>query len=163
MGGRGTGKTITGANWILECALNAPGTKWGVASSTASELESVCFRGDSGILSQALPGEIAEYNVNKMRVELRNGSVIQGYSADSPDRIRGANLHGLWYDEAASSRYPRFWYESARPAVRLGDAKILITTTRGRRNCCGISPPEATTRSTSTWAPCSTTCSLTRA
>lgn len=56
LGGRGTGKTITGSNWILEQALARPGTKWGVASSTANELESVCLRGDSGILSQALPG-----------------------------------------------------------------------------------------------------------
>jgi phage terminase large subunit-like protein len=129
LGGRGTGKTITGSNWILEQALARDRTKWGVASSTANELESVCFRGDSGILSQALPGEITDYNVNKMRVTLRNGSEIQGFSADSPDRIRGANLFGLWYDEAASSRYPRFWYEAARPAVRMANAKILITTT----------------------------------
>lgn len=129
LGGRGTGKTITGANWIIEQALAHPKTKWGVASSTASELESVCFRGDSGILSQALQFEITDYNQNKLRILFRNGSEIQGYSADSPDRIRGANLHGLWYDEAASSRYPEFWYASARPAVRLGNARILVTTT----------------------------------
>lgn len=128
LGGRGTGKTITGANWLLEQAL-AHGGKWGVASSTANELEAVCFRGDSGILSQALPGEVFEYNVNKQRVILRNHAEIQGFSADSPDRIRGQNLRGLWYDEAASSRYPRFWYEAARPAVRLGEARILVTTT----------------------------------
>jgi phage terminase large subunit-like protein len=60
---------------------------------------------------------------------LSNGSLIQGYSADSPERIRGANLSGLWYDEAGSSRYPEFWYASARPAVRIGRARIVITTT----------------------------------
>lgn len=124
-----TGKTITGANWVIENCLKYPGTKWGVASSTASELESVCFRGDSGILSQAFPWEIKEYNINKHRIIFRNGSEVEGYSADSPDRIRGANLHGLWYDEAASSRYPQFWYASARPAVRMDPAKILVTTT----------------------------------
>jgi phage terminase large subunit-like protein len=132
MAGRGLtgfGKTLTGANWVIEQALKYPGTKWGVASSTVSELDSVCFSGDSGILQQLQPGELADYNQNKCRARLFNGSLIQGYSADSPDRIRGANLHGLWYDEAASSRYPEFWYAAARPAVRMGRAKIVVTTT----------------------------------
>jgi phage terminase large subunit-like protein len=114
---------------VIEQALKYPGTKWGVASSTVSELDSVCFGGDSGILQQLLPGELESYNQNKVRALLFNGSTIQGYSADSPDRIRGANLYGLWYDEAGSSRYPEFWYAAARPAVRMGRARIVVTTT----------------------------------
>jgi phage terminase large subunit-like protein len=78
-----------------------------------------------------LPGEMEPqgFNQNKLRVRLFNGSIIQGYSAETPDRIRGANLSGLWYDEAGSSRYPEFWYASARPAVRIGRARIVVTTT----------------------------------
>ena len=133
MAGRGlplaSGKPSPASNWVIEQALKYPGTKWGVASSTVSELDSVCFSGDSGILAQLQPGELESYNQNKLRARLFNGSLIQGYSADSPDRIRGANLHGLWYDEAASSRYPEFWYAAARPAVRMGRAKIVVTTT----------------------------------
>src|ERR1700750_3210671 len=82
-----------------------------------------------GILAQLLPGELKDYNINKMRISLSNGSIIQGYSADVPDRIRGANLHGLWFDEAGASRYPEFWYASARPAVRMEPARIVVTTT----------------------------------
>jgi phage terminase large subunit-like protein len=122
-------KTLTGSNWVIEQALKYPGTKWGVASSTFSELDSVCFGGDSGILNQLLPGEMESFVQNKLRLRLFNGSLIQGYSADSPERIRGANLSGLWYDEAGSSRYPEFWYASARPAVRIGRARIVVTTT----------------------------------
>ena len=132
LAGRGFGlpsKTLTGSNWVVEQALKYPGTKWGVASSTFSELDSVCFGGDSGILAQLQPGEMESFIQNKLRLRLFNGSLIQGYSADSPDRIRGANLSGLWYDEAGSSRYPEFWYASARPAVRIGRARIVVTTT----------------------------------
>ena len=114
---------------MIEQALKYPGTQWGVASSTFSELDSVCFNGDSGILQQLLPGELESHNQNKARIRLFNGSIIQGYSADSPERIRGSNLHGLWYDEAGSSRYPEFWYAAARPAVRMGRARIVVTTT----------------------------------
>ena len=89
----------------------------------------MCFGGDSGILNQLLPGEMESFVQNKLRLRLFNGSLIQGYSADSPERIRGANLSGLWYDEAGSSRYPEFWYASARPAVRIGRARIVVTTT----------------------------------
>jgi phage terminase large subunit-like protein len=124
----GFGKTLTGSNWVIEQALKYPGTKWGVASSSFSELDSVCFGGDSGILAQLLPGEMESFVQNKLRLRLFNGSLIQGYSADSPERIRGANLSGLWYDEAGSSRYPEFWYASARPAVRIGQARIVVTT-----------------------------------
>jgi phage terminase large subunit-like protein len=94
-----------------------------------SELDGVCFSGDSGILAQLLPGELESWNQNKARIRLFNGSILQGYSADIPDRMRGANLSGLWYDEAASSRYPEFWYGAARPAVRIGRARIVVTTT----------------------------------
>jgi phage terminase large subunit-like protein len=89
----------------------------------------VCFSGDSGILARLLPGELESFNQSKLRARLFNGSIIQGYSAETPDRIRGANLSGLWFDEAGSSRYPDFYYAAARPAIRVGRARIVITTT----------------------------------
>lgn len=129
--GRAFGKTQTGSNWLIEQALANPGTAWGVAAPTTAELDSVCFNGDSGLRHQLLPGEEADFNKNKRRLELSNGAVIQGFSADRPDRIRGQNLYGLWWDEAASSRFQdEFWRETARLAVRKGEkARIVITTT----------------------------------
>ena len=48
------------------------------------------------------------YNINKTRITLPNGSVIQGYSADSAERARGANLFGCWCDELALFKYETF-------------------------------------------------------
>ena len=81
----------------------------------------------------AEPGDIPPgYNVNKDRLTLPNGSVIQGYSADSAERARGSNLFGCWFDELALFRYESFYHEVLQPALRRGDARMLITTTPKR-------------------------------
>jgi predicted phage terminase large subunit-like protein len=109
-----------------------PNTFWGVAAPTIGEVERVCFSGESGILSVAEPGDVADYNVNKSRITLTSGSVIQGYSADSADRARGSNLYGCWCDELAQFRYETFYHEVLQPALRRGEARMLITTTPRR-------------------------------
>ena len=67
---------------------------------------------------------------NKARITLSNGSVIQGYSADSMERARGSNLWGCWADELALFKYESFYHEVLQPALRRGEARMLITTTR---------------------------------
>jgi predicted phage terminase large subunit-like protein len=129
----GTGKTWTGSNWVLSCAMAQPRSFWGIAAPTIGDLERVCLTGESGVLSVAEPGDIADYNVNKSRVTLSNGSVIQGFSADSPERARGTNLYGCWCDELAQFRYDSFYHEVLQPALRRGDARMLITTTPKRQ------------------------------
>jgi predicted phage terminase large subunit-like protein len=112
-----------------------PGTFWGVAAPTIGDVERTCFTGESGILSVAEPGDIAPggYNVNKARVTLSNGSIIQGFSADSIERARGSNLFGCWCDELALFKYESFYHEVLQPALRRGDARMLITTTPKRQ------------------------------
>jgi len=111
-----------------------PGTHWGVAAPTIGDVERTCFLGESGILSVAEPGDIPAngYNVNKARITLANGSVIQGYSADSAERARGANMYGCWCDELALFKYESFFHEVLQPALRKGEARMLITTTPKR-------------------------------
>jgi predicted phage terminase large subunit-like protein len=124
-----------GANWVLSQAMAQPGTFWGVAAPTIGDVERTCFLGESGILSLAEPGDIAPggYNVNKTRISLSNGSVIQGFSADSMERARGSNLFGCWCDELALFKYESFYHEVLQPALRRGEARMLITTTPKRQ------------------------------
>jgi len=112
-----------------------PGTHWAVAAPTIGDVERTCFLGESGILSLAEPGDIPPggYNVNETRITLINGSVIQGYSADSVERARGANLYGCWCDELALFKYEAFYHEVLQPALRRGEARMLITTTPKRQ------------------------------
>jgi phage terminase large subunit-like protein len=129
MTGRGFGKTLCGANWAIQVALSEPGIWVGVCAPTFIDIKRVCFEGPSGIEHVAMPGEIADYNKNGLRFTMRNGSVIQGYTADRPDSIRGANLAYCWFDELGSIAKPDFYHFGLLPALRVSKGRLLVTTT----------------------------------
>ena len=133
MAGRGTGKTKAGANWVIQMALSEPNIFVAVCAPTYADVQRVCFEGQSGILREAQPGEITDYNKNNLTITMRNGSVIQGYSAEKADSIRGANLSYCWFDELAMIRYMRFFDYGLKPALRVkprgNDPRLMITTT----------------------------------
>lgn len=130
MAGRGMGKTFLGANWVCERALENPGSEWAVLAPSFRDVRKTCFESDVGVIRALLPGEMANYRRNELQIVLSNGSVIYGYSAENPDKVRGANLWGAWCDELASWRYPATWYEGLLPALRKGKhPRIVVTTT----------------------------------
>lgn len=134
LAGRGAGKTHLASNWLLEQALTHDGTYWGVCAPTYRDIRSVCIEGPSGLLKQAMPGDIPPdgYNRNNQTVRLRNGSVIQGYSAEKADSVRGANLSGAWVDELCAITNEQWFHDGLSPALRVGDARLVITTTPRR-------------------------------
>lgn len=124
-----THNTLAGSNWILEQALKYPETRWAVVAPAYSQVTDVCFTGNSGIMGQALPGEIVDYNKNNLIITLTNGSQIYGFSTETPNRIRGFNLSGAWLDEAGYYRDTDMWDEVLQPALRVGQPKVIVTTT----------------------------------
>jgi phage terminase large subunit-like protein len=130
--GRGLGKTWTGSNWIVEQALRHPGSEWAVIAPTFRDVSKTCFEGSTGVLAALEPGELVAYNRSALRLTVRGGAIIWGYSADQPERIRGANLWGAWADEVGSWRYPAAWYEALMPALRIGPHPRAVVTTTPR-------------------------------
>jgi phage terminase large subunit-like protein len=130
MAGRGCGKTWAGANWIIEQALRDPGSVWAVVAPTFRDVRVTCFEGSSGIRKQLEPGEEDQWRRNELRLDLVNGSIIYGYSADQPERLRGSNLSGAWCDEMGSWQYEETWYEGLVPALRIGEhPRVMVTST----------------------------------
>lgn len=130
MAGRGCGKTWAGANWVIEQALRDPGSMWAVIAPTFRDVRVTCFEGPSGIRRQLAPGEEDQWRRNELRLDLVNGSVIYGYSADQPERLRGSNLSGAWVDELCSWQYEEAWTEGLIPALRIGShPRVYVTTT----------------------------------
>jgi len=130
MSGRGFGKTWVGASWLSEQALKYPNSAWCVIAPTFSDTRRVCIEGSSGLLRAIRKEELSNYRRNDLEIELVNGSVIYGFSADRPDRVRGSNLWGGWADELASWRYEATWHEGLMPALRIGEKpRMLVTTT----------------------------------
>ena len=142
-GGRGSGKTWTGANFLAEMALTIPGD-YGVVAPTFADMRDKCIEGPSGLL-RALgtsPSEVRRgghrvvemWNRSIGEMRLRNGTMIHGDGADDgAPTIQGFNLNGLWADEVGLwRRWREAWEESIRYAVRLAPARIVATGTPKR-------------------------------
>lgn len=114
-------------------AISNPGTRWAAVGPTWQDTKGVMFEGESGILAVArrygLPIGQPAYNRSTATLTLPNGSIIQGFSADRPDRLRGPQFHGCWCDEWAAWRYLDAW-DNLRLGLRLGEQpRAVITTT----------------------------------
>lgn len=136
MAGRGWGKTFVGAGWLAERALSDPGD-YAIVAPTLGDAKLICVEGPSGLL-KALGGEdgphIKNYNRSEYTIYLENGSRIRLGSADAPARIRGWNFKGVWCDEVGSWKDLTVWNEGVKFATRIGDPRIIITTTPTRGN-----------------------------
>ena len=134
LAGRGTGKTRAGAEWTIAAALSEPNIYVAVCAPTFMNVRQTCFEDlQSGIIACAQPGEIEEYNRNDLRIKMRNGSIIRGFSAQNIDSVRGTNLSYCWFDELAGIQYAKFFDYGLEPAMRIrpksNPPRMVITTT----------------------------------
>lgn len=136
LAGRGWGKTRVGAEdaWWF-CARN-PGVRYAVVAPTHHDLRTVCFEGDSGVLGVVPPlvlegGNVdSGYNKSLLQIRFANGSLIQGYSAEVPSRLRGPQHHRAWCDEVATWERLQDTWDMLGFGLRLGDnPQTIITTT----------------------------------
>jgi len=108
LGGRGTGKTRTAAEETSYRCATRPDQRWAYVAPTSSDLRRTCFEGHSGLLAvtpkEVLRGGSVEKAYNRSLGELyyANGSKIEGYSAEQPNRLRGPNFHGATCEEIAA-------------------------------------------------------------
>jgi predicted phage terminase large subunit-like protein len=138
LAGRGWGKTRVGAEdaWWF-CAAN-PGVRYAVVAPTHHDLRLVCFEGDSGILSRVpqacLEGGTVDsgYNRSLLQIRFANGSLIQGYSAEVPARLRGPQHHRAWTDEIAAWERLQETWDMLQFGLRLGENPQIIATTTPR-------------------------------
>jgi phage terminase large subunit-like protein len=127
LGGRGAGKTRSGAEWIAEGVDEGAMLHIGLIGATHNDARSVMIEGVSGLLAAA-PG--AKYEPSNRRVLFANGAVATVLSADEPDTIRGHQFDTIWADEFAKWQDPQAALDMALMALRLGeDPRMLVTTT----------------------------------
>lgn len=130
LAGRGAGKTRSASEWLSWEVIKSVNSRWAIVAPTMSSCLSVCVEGESGILS-VLRRYGFRYRLLRSRGEilLENNSIISLYSAEEPERMRGPQFHGAWFDELAAFATTDI-YDLAIPALRLGLLpKHIITTT----------------------------------
>ncbi|MCB4768931.1 terminase family protein [Ancylobacter sp. Lp-2] len=136
MGGRGAGKTRTGAEWVRGLALGTPGFasrpagRIALVAETFSDVREVMVEGVSGLLAVHPRHERPRWEPTRRRLEWPNGAIAQGFSADDPESLRGPQFDAAWCDELAKWRYAEAAFDMLQFGLRLGERpRQMVTTT----------------------------------
>ncbi len=130
--GRRWGKTKLAARRIIRHALAEPDRLcWWVANFYNNTR-----RGYAEVVRQIPPELLAKPaprpTSNTLRLEFKNGSVIEFYSGQSPDSLVGAGVDYMVIDEAALIA-EHVWFQHLRPTLMdTGGGALIISTPRGR-------------------------------
>jgi len=125
LGGRGSGKTRAGAEWVRARALALIGL-------TIAQVRSVMIEGVSGLLAVHAPNERPHYDVSRNQIQWSNGTIAQMYAADDPDNLRGPQFDAAWCDELAKWRRAQHAWDMLQFALRLGRHPQSVVTTTPR-------------------------------
>jgi phage terminase large subunit-like protein len=138
LGGRGSGKTRTGAEWVRAQALWLPhladrrSHRIALIGETIGQVRSVMIEGLSGLATIHMAGERPTLEASKNQLVWPNGSIAQMFAADDPDSLRGPQFDAAWCDELAKWRRPDVAWDTLQFALRLGQLPQCVVTTTPR-------------------------------
>jgi len=134
MGGRGSGKTRAGAEWVHDLAI-ADGEKSelriALVAETLGDAREVMIDGVSGICRIARRMK-PDFEISRRRLVWPNGAVAYLFSSEDPEALRGPQFHFAWCDELAKWRYGQECWDMLQFGLRLGHAPRQIVTTTPR-------------------------------
>ncbi len=129
LGGRGSGKTRSGAEWANSRAM-AQVCHGMLVSKTPADARDDMIEGESGVLKVSHPSKRPKYEPSKRLLTWPNGSTARVRSGADPEGLRGANTNWVWADELAAWDYPRECWDQLSFTCRVGEnPQILVTTT----------------------------------
>lgn len=149
-GGRGSGKTWSGAHILVDEIENDPlmetegPGEWAIVAPTFSDARDKCVEGESGLLEAlnttaaevkaGISPTVAVWNRSLGECVLHDGTkiVIDGADDGAPT-IQGTNLRGAWCDEIGLwKKWKEAFDEALGYAVRKGRARRIVTGTPKR-------------------------------
>ena len=135
IGGRGSGKTRTGAEWVnglvrgLAPFADRPLRRIALIGETIGDVREVMIDGPSGLRAVAR-GDVPVFEASRRRLVWDNGAVAQVFSAQEPDSLRGPQFEAAWCDEAGKWPNAEEVWNMLQFALRLGeDPRVCVTTT----------------------------------
>lgn len=137
LGGRGSGKTRAGAEWVSGMALGlAPFSSQScghiaLVGETFSDAREVMVDGPSGILSVSRRSR-PRYEATRRRLLWDNGAVASLYTSEDPDGLRGPQFDAAWCDELAKWKNPQATWDMLQFGLRLGSFPRQVVTTTPR-------------------------------
>jgi len=152
LGGRGSGKTRAGAEWVRAVAQGLwPGepraSRIALVGPTQAHVRAVMVEGVSGLMSVHPRGERPVLEISKSQlVWPSTGAIAQFFSAEDPEGLRGPQFDAAWCDELARwNRGNRAW-DMLQFGLRLGTLprQVVTTTPRATKLLKAIIADEAT-------------------
>ncbi len=131
MGGRGSGKTRAGAEWVHALASAGQRSELRIAlvAETLGDAREVMIDGVSGICRIARR-QRPDFEPSRRRLIWPNGAMAQVFSSEDPESLRGPQFHFAWCDELAKWKYADDTFDMLQFGLRLGDdPRQLVTTT----------------------------------
>lgn len=128
MGGRGSGKTRTGAEYIRR--LSEKVGRIALIAPTAPDARDTMVEGESGLVSVfANVGQEIKYEPSKRRITFPSGSRATLFSGEEPDRLRGPQHGAAWIDEPAHIPLIQDVWDMLLFGLRLGERPHVVLTT----------------------------------
>src|ERR1700761_2789944 len=127
LGGRGAGKTRSGAEWIAGGVARRAMHRIGLIGATYNDARAVMIEGISGLKGVSAGMTFAP---SLRRISWPGGAIATVLSADEPDGIRGHQFDAIWADEFCKWQDPQEALDMALMALRVGDdPRMAITHT----------------------------------
>lgn len=153
LGGRGSGKTRAGAEWVNENVRRGRFRRVALIAPTMHDVREVLIEGPSGLRSGE--GYRPNYEPSRRRLVWPNGALGLCFSAEEPARLRGPQFDAAWGDELAYWARPEEALRTLAYALRLGERPVQLLTTTPRpmkllRDLAAA--PDVAVRVAATWA-----------
>jgi phage terminase large subunit-like protein len=130
-GGRGSGKTRTGAETTHRVARKI--RRIILIAPTGPDLRETMVEGESGLLATSAPDFRPLWEPSKKKLTWPNGCIAQGFSAEEPDRLRGPQSGFIWADEPGHYPLVEEVWDNALFGLRIKNQpikpKVVATTT----------------------------------
>jgi len=136
--GRGFGKTRAGVEWVRSLVKRGY-KRIAAVAATNSDIERVMVKGESGFLNCCWKGDktnrgvelgLPEWSPTKRTLTWKNGAIVQFFSAEEPERLRGPQFEAAWCDELCAWNRDRGTWDMLQFCLRLGKhPQTCITTT----------------------------------
>jgi phage terminase large subunit-like protein len=138
LGGRGSGKTRAGAEW-LRAQMEGPtplaegrARRAALLAETWEQGRAVMIEGESGVLACSPPDRRPVWEATKRRLVWPNGAEARVFSAVDPESLRGPQCDVAWSDELAKWRKAEEAWDMLQFGLRLGARPRQIVTTTPR-------------------------------
>ena len=138
MGGRGSGKTRAGAEWVRGVALGRPPfadkpvERIALVGETFADVREVMIEGPSGILTVHGRERRPEWLPTRRLLVWKNGATAQAFSSEDPEALRGPQFGAAWGDELAKWRHAEATWDMLQFGLRLGTRPRQVVTTTPR-------------------------------